>query len=83
MKFLFIPISLLFDFITSVRNFLFDYNILKAEKFDIPIICVGNLSLGGTGKTPHINYIIKELSKMFNVAVISRGYKRSWISRRW
>ena len=77
MKFLFIPISLLFDFITSVRNFLFDYNILKAEKFDIPIICVGNLSLGGTGKTPHVNYIIKELSKMFNVAVISRGYKRN------
>ena len=55
---------------------MFDYNILRSEKFDIPIICVGNLSLGGSGKTPHVNYIIKELNKMFNVAVISRGYKR-------
>ena len=76
MKLLLAPLSLIFDFITSIRNLLFDYQILKSTKFNIPIICVGNLSLGGSGKTPHVNYIAKKLNQMYDVAIISRGYKR-------
>jgi len=62
MKFLLILFSIVFDFITSIRNILFDLRILKSETFNIPIICVGNLSMGGNGKTPHVDYIIKKLS---------------------
>ena len=76
MKLLLAPLSLIVDFITSIRNLLFDYQILKSTKFNIPIICVGNLSLGGSGKTPHVNYIAKKLNQMYDVAIISRGYKR-------
>jgi len=76
MKFLLFLFSIVFDFITSIRNILFDLRILKSETFNIPIICVGNLSMGGNGKTPHVDYIIKKLSDMYNIAVISRGYKR-------
>lgn len=55
---------------------MFDWQILKSEEFDIPIICVGNITVGGTGKTPHTEYLIEMFSPKFNVAVLSRGYKR-------
>ncbi|KQO20363.1 tetraacyldisaccharide 4'-kinase [Flavobacterium sp. Leaf82] len=70
------PFAILYGFITSVRNFLFDKGILKSTSFDIPVIAVGNLSVGGTGKTPQIEYLIRLLSDRYSVATLSRGYKR-------
>ncbi len=70
------PISVLYGVITSLRNKMFDNGILKSTEFDIPIIVVGNLSVGGTGKTPQIEYLIRLFIKDYKVAVLSRGYKR-------
>jgi tetraacyldisaccharide 4'-kinase len=70
------PIAILYGFIAGIRNFLFDKGILKSYSFDIPIIAVGNLSVGGTGKTPQIEYLIRLLSPKYKVATLSRGYKR-------
>jgi tetraacyldisaccharide 4'-kinase len=70
------PFSILYGFITSIRNFLFDIGVLKSYSFDLPIIAVGNLSVGGTGKTPQIEYLIRLLSDKYKVATLSRGYKR-------
>jgi len=70
------PFSILYGLITSIRNFLFDIGILKSYSFDIPIIAVGNLSVGGTGKTPQIEYLIRLLSPKYKLATLSRGYKR-------
>jgi tetraacyldisaccharide 4'-kinase len=70
------PFAILYGFITSVRNFLFDKGILKSYSFDLPVIAVGNLSVGGTGKTPQIEYLIRLLSDKYKVATLSRGYKR-------
>ena len=55
---------------------LFDYGIFKSESTTIPIICIGNLSVGGTGKTPHTQYIINLLKTDYKVAILSRGYGR-------
>ena len=62
--------------ITGFRNFLFDKGILKSYCYDLPVIVVGNLSVGGTGKSPQIEYLIRLLSDKFQVATLSRGYKR-------
>lgn len=70
------PFAVLYGLITSIRNFLFDIGILKSYSFDLPIIAVGNLSVGGTGKTPQIEYLIRLLSNDYKVATLSRGYKR-------
>lgn len=70
------PFAILYGFITSIRNFLYDKGIFKSYSFDIPIIVVGNLSVGGTGKTPQIEYLIGLLSPKYKVATLSRGYKR-------
>ena len=76
LRFLLFPFAILYDLITSIRNFLFDVKINKSTKFDIPVIAVGNLSVGGTGKTPQIEYLIKLLQNDYKIAVLSRGYKR-------
>ena len=76
LRYLLFPFSILYGWITSVRNFLFDIGILKSYSFDIPIIAVGNLSVGGTGKTPQIEYLIRLLSPNYKIATLSRGYKR-------
>ena len=70
------PFAVLYGCITGIRNFLYDTGILKSYSFDIPIIAVGNLSVGGTGKTPQIEYLIRLLSDDYKVATLSRGYKR-------
>lgn len=70
------PFAILYGFITAFRNFLFDKGILKSHSFDLPIIAVGNLSVGGTGKTPQIEYLIRLLSPTHKIATLSRGYKR-------
>lgn len=71
-----LPLSWLYGIGVNFRNKLFDWGVLKQKKYDIPIICVGNLTVGGTGKTPHIEYLIGVLSSRYKVAVLSRGYKR-------
>lgn len=70
------PFGVLYGFVTSVRNYLYDKGIFKSHTFDIPIIAVGNLSVGGTGKTPQIEYLIRLLSYKYKLATLSRGYKR-------
>ncbi len=70
------PLSWIYGFGVEMRNLFFDNGILKQKEYPIPIICVGNLTVGGTGKTPHIEYLIRLLSEEFKVAVVSRGYKR-------
>ena len=70
------PFAILYGFITSIRNFLFDKGILKSTSFEVPVIAVGNLSVGGTGKTPMIEYLIRLLSSEYKIATLSRGYKR-------
>ncbi len=70
------PFSAIYDVITQFRNYLFNNGFLKSYKFDIPTIVVGNLSVGGTGKTPQIEYLIRLLSGQYKVATLSRGYKR-------
>ncbi len=70
------PFAILYGSITYLRNYLYDKGILKSYSFDIPVIVVGNLSVGGTGKTPQIEYLIRLLSPNYKVATLSRGYKR-------
>lgn len=74
-KFL-LPLSFIYGLVVGVRNSMFDHKIIKSESYDIPVICVGNLAVGGTGKTPHTEFIIKMLKDRFRIAVLSRGYKR-------
>ena len=71
-----IPFSLIWWLIISIRNFFYDKGWLKSFEFDFPIILVGNISTGGTGKTPHIEYLIRLLKQNYKVATLSRGYKR-------
>jgi tetraacyldisaccharide 4'-kinase len=71
-----LPLSWLYGLGVGIRNKLFDWRILPVEKFDVPVISIGNLAVGGTGKTPHTEYLIRLLSKKYKVAVLSRGYKR-------
>ena len=70
------PLSLLYGLVIYVRNRLYDFQILKSNQFTIPLISVGNITVGGTGKTPHIEYLIDLLKSDFKVATLSRGYKR-------
>ena len=76
MRYLLFPLSFIYGSITSIRNLLFDYGIFKAKSHPIPIICIGNLSVGGTGKTPHTQYLLDLLKNNYTVAVLSRGYGR-------
>src|SRR5574344_1714277 len=71
-----LPFSWLYGLGVRIRNNMFELGILKSHSFDIPVISIGNLTVGGTGKTPHVEYLIKLLKDDFNVAVLSRGYKR-------
>lgn len=72
-----LPLSWLYGAVVSARNKLFDWNIFKQKQFpEVSVICVGNLTVGGTGKTPHIEYLIELLKPKYKVAVLSRGYKR-------
>lgn len=75
-RFLLFPIAILYYLATSFRNYLYDLQLLKSNSFNLPIIVVGNLSVGGTGKTPQIEYLIRLLKNKYKIAVLSRGYKR-------
>ncbi len=74
-KFLY-PVSLIYGLITGIRNFMYNTGILSTVEFKLPVISVGNITVGGTGKTPHTEYLAELLRKDFRVATLSRGYKR-------
>lgn len=75
-RYLLLPLSFIYGAIIKVRNWLYDKNILKSAAFNFPIICVGNLAVGGTGKTPMTELLVSLLGKQYNTATLSRGYKR-------
>jgi len=75
-KTLLFPFSLLYGIGIIVRNWLYKRGLLKSVSFNLPVISVGNLSVGGAGKSPHIEYLVKYLSNYIDVATLSRGYKR-------
>lgn len=77
LKILAFPVSLLYGSIIFLRNKLYDTGLLKSVKFNLPVISIGNLSTGGTGKTPHIEYLIRLLKGKYTIATLSRGYGRS------
>lgn len=71
-----LPFSVLYGFGVWVRNLLFDTGVLKSRSFGVPVISVGNITVGGSGKTPHVEYLVRLLQDRVKVAVLSRGYKR-------
>ena len=75
-KKLLLPFSVLYRWVVWVRNKLFDWKILPVKEYPVPVICVGNITVGGTGKTPHVEYLLHLLVGQYEVAVLSRGYKR-------
>ncbi|MEO7924587.1 MAG: tetraacyldisaccharide 4'-kinase [Chitinophagaceae bacterium] len=75
-RILLLPFSLCYWLIIAARNWLYDKNILRSSAFGLPVICVGNLSVGGTGKSPMVEYLVEKLKDRFRVATLSRGYKR-------
>lgn len=77
LSFLFLwPATFLYRIVVSLRNFLYENNIFKTKEYNMPIISIGNISVGGTGKTPHTEFILRMLKDEFKVATLSRGYKR-------
>jgi len=76
LRLLLLPFSWPYWLVVKVRNFLFDINVLRGFEFDLPTICIGNITVGGTGKTPHTDYLINLLKPEFKTALLSRGYGR-------
>lgn len=76
-RFLLAPFSLLYTLVTNIRNRFYDSGIFEQYIAEVPVIAVGNLSVGGTGKTPQIEYLIRQLQNDYEIAVLSRGYKRA------
>lgn len=76
MTILLTPLSYIYGAVVYVRNKMFDWNILKSTQYDIPVISIGNIVAGGTGKTPHTEYIVQLLRGSHTIGVVSRGYKR-------
>ena len=71
-----LPLSKLYGFAVGVRNLMFKWHILKQREFPVPVVVVGNISAGGTGKTPHTEYVIDLLRYKYHIGMLSRGYKR-------
>ena len=76
LSFILFPLSLVYGIVVFIRNKLYDYNFISSHSFRIPIIAIGNITVGGTGKTPHVEYLAELLKKEFTIATLSRGYKR-------
>ncbi len=70
------PLSWIYGAVVWVRNKMFDMGILPQETFPVPVVCIGNITVGGTGKTPHTEYVVSCLAGRMKMAVLSRGYKR-------
>ena len=75
-RILLLPFALVYWGIISVRNWLYNKNIFHSTSFALPVICVGNLSVGGTGKSPMVELLVRLLHPQFRIATLSRGYKR-------
>ena len=75
-RFILLPIAWIYALVIWTRHKMFDAGKLKSKRFDIPVICVGNITVGGTGKTPFTEYLIRLLQDSYKLAVVSRGYKR-------
>lgn len=75
-RILLLPFSLIYWLVIGIRNFLYDKGIFRSASFGLPMICIGNISVGGTGKSPMVEYLVGQLKEEFSVATLSRGYKR-------
>lgn len=75
-RILLLPFALLYWLGVAIRNWLYNVNVFKSSSFGLPLICVGNLSVGGTGKSPMVEYLVRLLKDQFRIATVSRGYKR-------
>lgn len=75
-KVLLLPFSFLYGLVMFFRNRFFDAGILSSKSFEMPVIAVGNITVGGTGKSPHVEYLVRLLQKDYKLATLSRGYKR-------
>src|SRR5688572_24670649 len=75
-RILLLPFALVYWLGIGIRNWLYDRKIFKSVSFGLPIICVGNLTVGGTGKSPMVEWLVDNLKDKFRVATLSRGYKR-------
>src|SRR4051794_13768702 len=73
---LLLPFALIFWVVVYIRNWMYDHNLLRSATFGLPLICVGNLSVGGTGKSPMVEFLVLRLKGHFKIATLSRGYKR-------
>src|SRR5215472_10041702 len=75
-RILLFPFSLVYATVVKARNWCFDRNIFHSTTFNFPVICVGNLAVGGTGKSPMVEQLVRLLKDRYRIAVLSRGYKR-------
>src|SRR5215467_9885511 len=75
-RILLLPFSFIYAVIIIIRNWCFSRKIFASTSFNLPIICIGNLAVGGTGKSPMVEFLIKKLKDHFQIAILSRGYKR-------
>lgn len=76
LRLLLLPFSVLYGMVGAVRNMLFSWGVLTSSRFEMPVISIGNITVGGTGKTPHTEYVLNYLQEAYKVAVLSRGYGR-------
>ncbi len=76
MRYHLFPLALAYSAVLRIRHLLFDIGIVRSHSFDLPVIGIGNISLGGTGKTPHTEYLVRLLQSDYRIAILSRGYKR-------
>jgi len=81
-RILLLPLALLYGLGIGLRNLLYRIGALRSVRFDLPVISVGNLTMGGAGKTPHIEYLLRWLDQFIQIAVLSRGYGRSTMGYR-
>lgn len=77
LRYLLFPVAGVYGAVIFLRNALYDVGYFTSQSYDFPIICVGNVSVGGTGKTPMIEYLVRVLSPEYKVGTLSRGYKRA------
>ena len=77
LKYLLLPFAWLYDLVTSIRNYLYDIGHKKSFQFEVPVISVGNLNAGGSGKTPMVEYLVRLLADQYKLATLSRGYGRA------
>src|SRR5438105_766498 len=75
-RILFLPFAIIYWFVIWLRNFFYNKNIFRSSSFGLPVICIGNLSIGGTGKSPMVEFLVSHLKSRFRMATLSRGYKR-------